>query len=175
MKEKMRRFLDSWASSKTSTASTARPVGARATVHRAARTAERAGLERRRRRARQFPTSSTNSAPLRPVRATRRVRSSISVLDSSGQAPRVRPMAERRAARRSRRPRPGARRRDLRAAQLRRVAPHHRPVAIQSRGRAERHLGRREPRAPTRRLRGGHRLRAEREDRDPREGQRSTS
>lgn len=41
--------------------------------------------------ARQFPTSSTNSAPLRPVSTPRP--SSISVLDSSGQASRVRPMA----------------------------------------------------------------------------------
>lgn len=40
--------------------------------------------------ARQFPTSSTSSAPLRPT--TNRP-SSISVLDSSGQAPRVRAMA----------------------------------------------------------------------------------
>lgn len=39
--------------------------------------------------ARQFPTSS-NAAPLRPVSSPRN--SSISVLDSSGQAPRVRPM-----------------------------------------------------------------------------------
>jgi FtsZ-interacting cell division protein YlmF len=41
--------------------------------------------------ARQFPTSSTNAAPLRP--ATNPRPSSISVLDSSGQASRVRPMA----------------------------------------------------------------------------------
>jgi FtsZ-interacting cell division protein YlmF len=42
--------------------------------------------------ARQFPTSSSNAAPapLRPVSAPRN--SSISVLDSSGQASRVRPM-----------------------------------------------------------------------------------
>jgi len=40
---------------------------------------------------RQFPTSSSNSAPLRPISTPRP--SSISVLDSSGQAPRVRPMA----------------------------------------------------------------------------------
>ncbi len=41
--------------------------------------------------ARQFPTSATTSAPLRPVASSRN--SSISVLDSSGQASRVRPMA----------------------------------------------------------------------------------
>jgi FtsZ-interacting cell division protein YlmF len=41
--------------------------------------------------ARQFPTSSTNSAPLRPASNPRT--SSISVLDSSGQASRIRPMA----------------------------------------------------------------------------------
>jgi len=41
--------------------------------------------------ARQFPTNSTSSAPLRPVAGART--SSISVLDSSGQASRVRPMA----------------------------------------------------------------------------------
>jgi FtsZ-interacting cell division protein YlmF len=41
--------------------------------------------------ARQFPTSSTNSAPLRPLSNPRP--SSISVLDSSGQASRVRPVA----------------------------------------------------------------------------------
>jgi cell division inhibitor SepF len=41
--------------------------------------------------ARQFPTSSSNAAPLRP--ATNPRPSSISVLDSSGQASRVRPMA----------------------------------------------------------------------------------
>ncbi len=40
--------------------------------------------------ARQFPTSSSNSAPLRAISNTRP--SSISVLDSSGQASRVRPM-----------------------------------------------------------------------------------
>jgi FtsZ-interacting cell division protein YlmF len=40
--------------------------------------------------ARQFPTSSSNSAPLRAISNARP--SSISVLDSSGQAPRVRPM-----------------------------------------------------------------------------------
>jgi cell division inhibitor SepF len=41
--------------------------------------------------ARQFPTSSTTAQPLRPVSTPRN--SSISVLDSSGQASRVRPMA----------------------------------------------------------------------------------
>jgi FtsZ-interacting cell division protein YlmF len=41
--------------------------------------------------ARQFPTSSTSSAPLRPQASSRT--SSISVLDSSGQTSRVRPMA----------------------------------------------------------------------------------
>jgi cell division inhibitor SepF len=41
--------------------------------------------------ARQFPTSATSAAPLRP--ATNPRTSSISVLDSSGQASRVRPMA----------------------------------------------------------------------------------
>jgi len=41
--------------------------------------------------ARQFPTSSSNSAPLRPISSARP--SSISVLDSSGQTSRVRPMA----------------------------------------------------------------------------------
>ena len=40
--------------------------------------------------ARQFPTSSTNAPPLRPVASPRN--SSISVLDSSGQTSRVRPM-----------------------------------------------------------------------------------
>jgi len=39
--------------------------------------------------ARQFPTSSSNSAPLRPISTSRP--SSISVLDSSGQVSRVRP------------------------------------------------------------------------------------
>jgi cell division inhibitor SepF len=40
---------------------------------------------------RQFPTSSQNAAPLRPATSPRN--SSISVLDSSGQTSRVRPMA----------------------------------------------------------------------------------
>ncbi len=40
--------------------------------------------------ARQFPTSATSAAPLRPIATPRS--SSISVLDSSGQASRVRPM-----------------------------------------------------------------------------------
>ena len=41
--------------------------------------------------ARQFPTTSSNAQPLRPVSTPRN--SSISVLDSSGQASRIRPMA----------------------------------------------------------------------------------
>ena len=106
-------------------------------------------------------------APRPCVPRRQRRDSSISVLDSSGQAARVRPMASA--------PRAvlvvlaRARRRDLRAAQLRRVASHHRPPAIESRGRLERQLGRPEPRSSTGRLRLGYRLRAEREDRDPRQ------
>jgi cell division inhibitor SepF len=40
---------------------------------------------------RQFPTSSTTSTPMRPTSGPART-TSISVLDSSGQAPRIRPM-----------------------------------------------------------------------------------
>jgi FtsZ-interacting cell division protein YlmF len=40
---------------------------------------------------RQFPTSSTTSTPMRPTSSPTRT-TSISVLDSSGQAPRIRPM-----------------------------------------------------------------------------------
>src|SRR5271170_6691613 len=40
---------------------------------------------------RQFPTSATTSTPMRPTSSPSRT-TSISVLDSSGQAPRIRPM-----------------------------------------------------------------------------------
>jgi len=63
--------------------------GAGASLHGLSGTRGRTGVECPPSSARQFPTSSSNSAPLRPISTSRP--SSISVLDSSGQASRVRP------------------------------------------------------------------------------------